>query len=240
MRADQELQRAIEKLGPLPRETLADTVYSALRKMIVHAQLPPNSKIVEDQLATALGVSRTPIREALQRLTYDGFIVPGEKGAGAYVAELTVQDIEEVYPLVEYLEALAVVQALPHLSDDDFSRMEDLTEEMARQAEASEVEKLVNADNEFHSILHNRSGNRRLKKIIRELRTQMERFEYLFFSTPEDVKLSLGRHRKLTRILRAGDATKAREALMEQWDIGRQRLITLVTERTHAEMNPSG
>lgn len=196
----------------------------------MHGDLEPGSPVVEEQIASSLSVSRTPVREALHRLEYDG-LVHTVHGFSPRVSGVTIADIEEVYPIVMALEGLAAYLATPRLTQTDLRRMEELTRAMARHGRRGEIEHLVAADTEFHGLLHRRSQNSRLRRIVRGLRSQMERFEYLFFSFPAQVRASVVRHRRLVRILRRKDPRAAQRALMAQWDEGRRALIVIVGER---------
>lgn len=218
---------------PLQRKALGDDVYAVLRKMIVHRQLQPGSKIVEGQIASLLGVSRTPVREALQRLEYDGW-VQTRLGHSPRVAPMTISKIQEIYPLIAVLEGLAVRLATLHLTPADLRQMEELTDTMEACARRGEVEKLLEADNQFHGLLHERSQNRSLRGFVSELRAKTERLEHVFFSSAESVHGSLRRHRKLVRLLRGGDAAAAQKAVESQWELGRVELLEIVRKKKMA------
>ena len=208
---------------PIERRNLRDEVYRVLWRMIVHAELEPGSKVAEEEVASALGVSRTPVREAMHRLEFEGLLT-ASPGQSPTVTTPTLEDLEEAYPVIAALEGLAVRLAVPNLTDDDLRRLEEITDAMAEHGRRGEVEELTEVDMQFHRLLHERARNRRLQRIASQLRRQMERFEYAFFSSPSDVEASLKRHRKLVRILKRRDAMGAQRALERQWDLGRQTL----------------
>jgi len=230
MRAISESRQQSWGLQPLKRKPLGDDVYAVLRKMIVHRQLEPGSKIVEAQIASLLGVSRTPVREALQRLEYEGW-VETQMGRSPRVTPMTASKIEEVYPLIAVLEGLAVRLALPHLTAQDLQHMKELTNTMASCARRGDIEKLLEADTQFHGLLHERSQNGRLRRFIGDLRGRTERLEHAFFSTSVAVQGSLRRHRKLVRLLERGNPQAAQRALEKQWDMGRKELLEIVRQR---------
>ena len=221
---------------PIERRNLRDEVYRVLWRMIVHAELEPGSKVAEEEVASALGVSRTPVREAMHRLEFEGLLT-ASPGQSPTVTTPTLEDLEEAYPVIAALEGLAVRLAVPNLTDDDLRRLEELTDAMAEHGRRGEIEELTEVDTHFHRLLHERARNRRLQRIVSELRRQMERFEYTFFSSPSDVEASLKRHRKLVRILKRRDAMGAQRALEQQWDQGRQTLRQLLGRQ--AEEPPS-
>lgn len=224
-------------LQPLQRKALGDDVYSVLRKMIVHRELEPGSKIVEAQIASLLGVSRTPVREALQRLEYEGW-VENQLGRSPRVTPMTSGKVEEIYPLIAVLEGLAVRLAMPHLTAADLQHMKELTNTMASCARRGDVEKLLEADTRFHGLLHERSQNHRLRRFIGDLRGRTERFEHAYFSTPAAIRGSLRRHRKLVRLLEKENAQAAQRALEKQWDVGRRELLEIVRQEQMVKEAP--
>jgi DNA-binding GntR family transcriptional regulator len=214
-------------LKPLARKPLADEVYSVLRGMIIRRELPPGARVTEIEIAERLGVSRTPVREAFQRLSYDE-LLNDEPGRSPQVSAITVQRIEEAYPLIAVLEGLAIRLACRRLTEADLRHMEDLTQQMALHGRRGETELLMQADGKFHGMLHERAENDRLHRVVIDLRARLERLEYIFFSTPEAVAASVQRHRRLVRVLRRRDPRAAQKALERQWETGQQAVRSLV------------
>lgn len=217
-------------IKPLSRKPLGDEVYHTLRKMIVQGPIEPGVKVVEAQLANSLGVSRTPVREAMKRMEYEGLLV-SRPGYSTRVTIPSIADIEEIYPLIAVLEGLAAQLAVPHLTNSDLDYMEELARAMAHHARRGETEELVSADTQFHAVLHNRSQNPRVRSVVADLRRQVERLEYTFFSIPQAVRGSLERHKKLVRVLRRRDPRAAQRALERQWDLGRKALVEMLSRR---------
>ena len=206
---------------PIARQNLSEEVYCVLWRMIVHAELEPGSKVAEEEVASALGVSRTPVREAMHRLEYEGLLT-ASPGQSSTVAPPTLEGLEEAYPVIGVLEGLAVRLAVLNLTDDDLRRLEEVTAAMAKHGHRGEIEELIEADTQFHGLIHERARNSRLQRIATDLRRQMERFEHIFFSSPAALEASLKRHRRLVQILRTRDPVAAQQALERQWDLGRQ------------------
>jgi DNA-binding GntR family transcriptional regulator len=220
-------ERRVAVLRPLTRRSLGDDVYSVLRTLIVQGQLPPAAPVIEGRVASVMGVSRTPVREALQRLEYDG-LLSTRPGHITRVSTVSLGDISQTYPLIAVLEGLAARLATPQLTATDLRHMEALTRQMAQHHRQREIDKLLRVDAEFHGVLHSRAGNPRLKRIVRELRTQMERFEYAYFSSPQNFRSSIRRHRKLVHILRRGDPEVSERTLQRQWRLGMKAMVELV------------
>lgn len=224
-------------LQPLSHIPLRQEVYGSLRRMIVHGHLAPGAKIIEGRVASALGVSRTPVREALRQLESDGLVVT-RPGYSTRVTTLTISDVEEIYPLIAVLEGLAARLATPRLTNSDLRYMEEITAALARHARSGQIEKLIAADNQFHGVLHERSQNQRLQRIVAELRGQMERFEYIFFRSKETVAASMQRHKKLVRVLRRRNPAASQGTLQRQWDLGRRALVGLLRKKKMAIEEP--
>lgn len=224
----QRVAAPVERLHhPLARKPLADEVYSILRRMIIRRELHPGARLTEGEITELLGVSRTPVREAFQRLAYDELLTL-QPGRSPQVRPITVNSIEEAYPLIAVLEGLAIRLACRRLTEGDLRHMEELTGEMERCGRRGDTESLMVADNSFHGVLHERAENTRLHRVVADLRRRLQRMEYVFFSTPEAVRASVRRHRHLVRLLRRGDPRAAQKALERQWELGKQAVLQLV------------
>jgi DNA-binding GntR family transcriptional regulator len=217
-------------LTPVARKPLGDVVYSALRRSIVTLELAPGSKVTEVEIARRLGVSRTPVREAFQRLELEGWLIT-LPGMSPRVTPLAPEKADQTYPLIGVLEGLAVRLALPHLTRKDLHFMQEQTDRMERMARRHDPEGVLAADARFHAVLHERTGNPRLVETISELRGQMERMEFLFFANRRAVQASLKRHRRLVRVLRTRDLRVAQRAIERQWDMGRKSVLELMKVR---------
>jgi DNA-binding GntR family transcriptional regulator len=218
------------EVRPLARQSLAYGAYQVLRRMIVEGKFRPGEKIIEARAADTLGISRTPVREALQRLEVEG-LVRTRVGKSTRVTSPTPEQLEEMYVLIAVLEGLAARLAVPRLTISDLNYMEELTRKMAQDARQGNVRELIATDNKFHGVIHGASRNGRLQKILRELHIQVERYEYTFFSSPRALRASLGRHRNLVRIFRQRDPEAAQRALEGQWDQGRQALQRMLEKQ---------
>lgn len=147
------------------RDTLHLKVCNIIREAILKGELKPGQRLKQSDLADAMGVSRMPIREALQKLEVEG-LIKLEPHKGAVVKSIEVGDIEEIYALRTELEKMAVYQSVEHLTDEDHQQLTTLVEQM----EASEdVDEFIRYNIEFHRLLMKRSSWERLNSFISTL-----------------------------------------------------------------------
>jgi DNA-binding GntR family transcriptional regulator len=197
--------------------TLGDQVYAIIWEQIVSHKLRSGDKISDLRLSEELGVSRTPIREALHRLSQDG-IVRSESRRGFFVTTISSQDVSEVYDIRTALEVLAVRLALPQITDadlDDEQRaVSELRSEIIAGVDGAE-ERWLARDRAFHRMLAQKARNNRLESILTGLQTQISVFQvYGIHSSPLRL-LSLDHHQRILDALKERDC-RAAELAMER------------------------
>ncbi len=193
--------------------TLSDGVYSVLRERIHEGMLTPGSAIREAEVGRALGVSRTPVREALGRLATEGLLerLPHR---GFRVAAPPPEDLRELYPLVSALDNLAGRLAIPQLSDTDLDHLEAINRELAGALVRDDVRASVNADHAFHGLIAERSGNDMLRGMLADLRHRLLQGEVVRFDHVADPDTASCRmHRRFLDAARRGDAESAARAI---------------------------
>ncbi|HBQ87432.1 MAG TPA: GntR family transcriptional regulator [Syntrophomonas sp.] len=203
---------------------LRELVLEAIREAIITGTLKPRERLMEIQLAEELGVSRTPIREALRKLELEGFIVMVPR-KGAYVADLTFKDIADVFEIRAALEGLAAGLAAERITDDELENMERLLVEKAEAIAEKDIEKLVAADTKFHDALYRASRNQRLSNIISNLREQIQRFRTTSLSYPGRSRRSLEEHRSIVEAIQSRDVQSARQAAQEHIENAENSMI---------------
>jgi DNA-binding GntR family transcriptional regulator len=161
----------MDKMRTFDAPSRADWVYSNLREAIVSLAILPGEAIVEADVASRFGVSTTPVREALQRLAKDGFIVLS-RYRGATVVKLDQHDVQEIYQLREVLEPLAVRLAVPQLTDADLSAMSVLLEEATHALTLDDWDQLSRLNRQFHGMFIANCGNQRLRQVLENLQEQ--------------------------------------------------------------------
>lgn len=162
------------ELVKLERQRAVDAVYEVLRQAIVNYALKPGQRMNIEELATKLGVSLTPVRGAIQKLSTEG-LVEIRSRSGTFVASLTAQDVDETFRIRGALECLAARDGLPNLSGTELIRMKDLLKAMrkpVRNAEGQSAHELANS--EFHQIIVRSSGNRKLIEMYEALNAHIK------------------------------------------------------------------
>lgn len=188
--------------------TLADQAYKVIRGRILNGDMALGEFVREQDVSAALGVSRTPVREALGRLASEGFLerIPHR---GFRVPEEPLDTLLELYPIVSALELLAGRLALPQLTADDVAGLRSINRELADSIESGDVRRRIELNNRFHHFLCERSGSGRLSDLLDDLRSQLSRLEHWFYSQQNRTEESIAQHDELIQAIEAGDHERA-------------------------------
>jgi DNA-binding GntR family transcriptional regulator len=209
----------------IPRTNLGEEVYRVLWKRILDRGLRPGDKLSDLRLSHELGVSRTPTREALQRLVSDG-IVRAERNRGFFVASFSTSDIAEIYDLRAALETMALRAAAPRLTPERLrsARIELDNVDARLNAAGNESEKLeafaafLDVDRRFHRLLVELAGNSRLRNMVEGLWAQIAVFQWAGGFRDHWTEAAITRHRSIITAMLEGDVEQAIEALRQHID----------------------
>lgn len=159
---------------------LRDVVFHTLREAILKGELKPGERLMELQLASKLGVSRTPIREAIRMLEQEGLAVTVPR-KGAEVAKMTEKDMEDVLQIREALDELAVSVACEKITEEELEKLHDAMVEFQQASQTKNIKRVAEADVLFHDIIYQATGNPKLVSMLNHLREQIYRYrvEYL-------------------------------------------------------------
>jgi len=206
---------------------LRELVLEAIREAIINGTLKPRERLMEIQLAEELGVSRTPVREALRKLELEDFIVMLPR-KGAYVADISFKDIADVFEIRAALESLAAGLAAERITDEELEELERNLVEKAEAIISNDLEKLVEVDTKFHETIYNASRNERLKTIINNLREQIQRFRTTSLAYPGRMKQSLAEHRSIVEAIQSRDVQLARHLAQEHIENAENSMIEAI------------
>jgi DNA-binding GntR family transcriptional regulator len=211
---------------------LTRTAYDTLRDMIVRGRLAPGARLIETELADTLGVSRTPVREAMSRLVQDRLAI-APRGGGRIqlvVTPLTATDLQELYTVMGALEGTAARRAvtLPAIDRQALARAmaaaHEAFERVAR-VRPPDFERMFERHNAFHAHLVDRAATDRLRDLIDQVRPHIHRYEYLYAGiVGPDYSATFAEHRAIVRAVRSGSAAQAERAVRANWDNSARRL----------------
>lgn len=208
---------------------LRELVFESLREAIITGRLRPGERMMEIQMAEEMGVSRTPVREAIRKLELEGLVVMIPR-KGAYVAGLSLKDIADVFEIRGALEGLAAELAAERITDEEQDEMERYLVMIAEYIEAGDIEKVVEIDTDFHTLLYKCSRNSRLSQIISNLREQIQRFRTTSLSYPGRMKTALEEHRKIVEALAARDGELARRIAQEHIENAENSMMGMIQQ----------
>jgi len=211
-------------------------VYARLRDLIVQGSLAPGSRIVETEIASRLGVSRTPVREALQRLQQEGFVMgaPGAQQSRLTVAPLTRDDVMELLDVVGALEGLGARRAATHDLAERRAlgkELRALNQEFARAARAAPVDhsRLYDVDERLHRRIVEAGVGPRLLALHEAVKPQAERYIRMYISLlTDDVKPSVDEHDTMIDAIEEGRAADAQDAVEINWRHAADRLSRVI------------
>jgi DNA-binding GntR family transcriptional regulator len=196
------------------RERLSADVHQELLGQIVRGRYSPGQRLKDTELAEELGVSRTPVREALQRLEREGFI-SSQKHLGFSVKRLQESEILEVYPLVRLLECSALDSGNP-LCPEKLRKLKELGQSL--KEEGSDPFRRIELDSAWHEALIEDNGNRHLMRILADLKRILLRYEYAFMQDEKLVAESVAEHDAIAVALEGGNRKNAVRLLHAHWD----------------------
>lgn len=187
---------------------LSGRVFHSIRENILAGKYKNNEELKENSLAAELGVSRTPVREALRQLELEGLvrIIPNR---GAFVEGFTQQDIQDIYEIRSRLEGLCAKKASLHITEDQLANLEENVYLTEFHADKGNYAQVLELDNRFHEILYEASNSKILKHELSAFHHYVERVRKITLSMPERVIKSNEEHKKIVEALRAHDAKLA-------------------------------
>jgi DNA-binding GntR family transcriptional regulator len=175
---------------------LRDVVFNTLREAILKGELKPGERLMEMHLANKLGVSRTPIREAIRMLEQEGLAVTIPR-KGAQVAKMTEKDLQDVLEVRDALDALAVICACERMTDQQFMELKEAMKVFEAATKKDDVRNVVEADEAFHDVIYAAAANPKLENIINSAREQMYRYRYEYVKNPSVYTQLIEEHRAI-------------------------------------------
>jgi DNA-binding GntR family transcriptional regulator len=206
------------------RWTAADHVYDALEQMVIEGTLPPGDRLTELGLAARLQVSRTPLRQAIEKLVSRRWMRRTASGA-LHVIEVSEQEIEALYAVRTSLEQLMLLQAAERLTPADIDELREVLARQAAAAKSTDAAKVSRHGEEFHRLLWRLSGNEVGRQFLEEVLQRTTRYRRLSFATPHRFRKGLEEHRRVVAALARGRVEEASSILERHVDESRRYVL---------------
>jgi GntR family transcriptional regulator, trigonelline degradation regulator len=198
--------------GQHDRRKVTDWVYEELKTAILDLALPPGEALREATIAERLGVSKTPVREALTRLEQEG-LVETTSFKGAVVSSYSRRDLVEIYELRLLLEGAAARTAADSISDEDLQRLEGLVEESRRLRDKGDMTGLAQLLGDFDSVVFAQVKNQRINALTANLRAHLNRIGQLTADIPGRLETSVEQHESIVKAIRDRDPDQAERVM---------------------------
>jgi len=215
---------------PEKYRTMQEIAYDAIRDGILAGRHAPGQRLIADELAKELGVSRMPVREALHRLEVAG-LVTITPHRGAVVSELSEAECIEIYHVRAVLDGLATRLATPNLSEADHARLAALLADMEAGVEAKDPQRVLNVNREFHAVIWSAARAPRLRDLLENLYDASQRFRNISVLIPGRLDQITHEHRLIAEALARGDAAAAERYANEHHEGTARRLLAAIDGR---------
>ena len=196
---------------------LRDVVFNTLRQAILKGELEPGERLMEIQLAERLGVSRTPIREAIRKLELEGLVhmVPRK---GAEVASISEKSLREVLEVRRSLEELAIELACQKITAEQIKELEEAEVQFADAVQKGDAMTIAESDEHYHDVIYQATDNSRLVQILNNLREQMYRYRLEYIKDADKRQILVVEHEHIIRAVQNHNIPEAQQAMREHID----------------------
>ncbi|MBQ9887212.1 MAG: GntR family transcriptional regulator [Lachnospiraceae bacterium] len=211
---------------------LRDEVFNTLRRAILNGELLPGKRLVEAALANRLGVSRTPVREAIKRLESEGLVRIIDR-KGAEVAGITGEQLRDVLEVRLALEELAGELACKRMNQKNLVQLKKMNEKFVKMIndESTSAFEIAKADAQFHSVIYDATNNKRLIQMVKDFSQQMYRYRLEHIKELEDRQVLVREHESIIAAISARDVAMAREAIREHISMQEKAIVSKLKER---------
>ncbi len=191
---------------------LREVVFNTLRRAILRGELVPGQRLMEIQLAEKMGVSRTPVREAIRKLELEGLVVMIPR-KGAEVAHISGKNLRDVLEVRRALEELAGELACKRMTDEELKQLEKANHKFISVLGSDDITTIAQADEAFHGLIYQATENDRLIQMVNHLREQMYRYRIEHIKDRSQRKILVQEHQEIMRALAARDVEATRRTI---------------------------
>jgi GntR family transcriptional regulator, rspAB operon transcriptional repressor len=223
---------SLAQLPPLKHQNMTDAVYATLREAILSRRFAPGQRINVDELRQQLGVSRTPLKDGLNRLALQGLVRVAPR-FGTFVSELRADEMEEISDLRLLLELHAVDLGMPRISSQQLQQMREHVEAMKAtvtpQDNCTDHMAFVGSDHGFHQVILEAAGNHKLEEVYESLNVHIQVARVYYMSTEKRAQQVCDEHEAVLQAYEARNAAGAKEALARHLETARRATIERLT-----------
>ena len=205
---------------------LREIVYEELKRQILMGEITPGTRMMEVELAEKMGVSRTPVREAIRKLEKEG-LVAIEPRRGAYASDISIKDMLDVLEVRQDLEGMAAAMAARKVTDDEKKAFIKANTAYMEAVKSGDTEEIIRCDEVFHKLIGDFSGNKTLNQLLSQVQELALRFRYLYYDDFSRYEKMPMEHEEIEEAILSGDSRKARIVAEEHID----NLKKFVTEK---------
>ncbi len=209
---------------------LRSRVFHILEQNIISGVYPSGMALNEKQLCNEIGVSRTPLREALSQLELEG-LVESTPNKGAVVLGVSTQDIDDIYTIKLELEGLAAQLAAERITADELTELEETVSMTEFYINKGDVNKVVELDSRFHDIICKASKNRPLRNMMSSYHNFVKLARHKSLTKPERIPQVLTEHRSIMQAIAAGDSNLARSLAVEHSSKAKSSIATILQDK---------
>mgnify|MGYP001404352223 CR=1 FL=1 len=202
---------------------LREIVYEELKMQILKGQIVPGTRMMEVEMAEEMGVSRTPIREAIRKLEKEG-LVTIEPRRGAYASQISAKDMVDILEVRQNMEGLAAYYAALRMNEDQKKKLKEISENYNHAVDTGITSDMIKYDTAFHHLIVESSGNNVLVHMVEQLQELVLRFRYLYYDDFRRAEKMPSEHKAIADAICSGDREAARDAA----DIHIQKLKEMI------------
>lgn len=211
-------------------KTVPEAIVEHLRQLIVNGDLKPGQRLVQDELAESLGVSRTPVREALNRLAHEGWVTIS-KYKGAIVTEFSPNDLEEIYTVRCALESYAVSLAAETITENELDQLASYLADMSTAFQTQQFEKLLEAHQLFHMAIYKVSGKQRMIELIGNYMDQSMAYQRIALGFGRGASDPISEHSRIYQALKQHDVNEANHQMQVHLRLTAKEIKELVSSK---------
>ena len=208
---------------------LRDLVFKTLREAIITGELEPGERLMEIKLANELGVSRTPVREAIRKLELEGLVIMTAR-KGAEVAPINEKDLKEVLEIRKALEGLACQLACKNACEEDIKKLYKANEAVKKAVDSEDIEKITLTDVAFHEIIYAITDNERLVQMLHQLKEHIFRYRLEYIKEMKNRNNIVEEHDRIIEAIAEGNVRNAKREIERHIEVQEKYILNTLSD----------